>query len=312
MRRKVTDEQLLALWTQMPSPTEIGKTIGLHTRNVVTRLRKLGIPPLPMGAPERDPLLKAKSEFGRITQDIQNGVVLVGSDCHYHPGIVSAAHKAFVKLCRDLKPAMVVLNGDVLDGASISRHARIGFGYVPSMQEELRAAEERLGEIEAASRTKNLKWLVGNHDLRVNSFLAAHASQFEGVPGFRLQDKFPLWRMGWSCWINDDVVIKHRGRQGVHAVYQNTLHGGKTMVTGHCHRLQAAILSDYSDRPRWGVDTGTMADPYGPQFDDYMEDGFRNWCSGFAVLTFVNGRLMHPEFCIVMQGVAYFRGGAVC
>jgi hypothetical protein len=36
-----------------------------------------------------------------------------------------------------------------------------------------------------------------------------------------------------------------------------------------------------------------------------------NWCSGFAVLTFRNGKLLPPELCEVIDGVAYFRGEEV-
>jgi hypothetical protein len=58
----------------------------------------------------------------------------------------------------------------------------------------------------------------------------------------------------------------------------------------------------------YGVDTGMLADPWGPQFA-YVEQGPRNWRSGFAVLTFADGLLMPPELCqVVADGVAFFRG----
>jgi hypothetical protein len=46
---------------------------------------------------------------------------------------------------------------------------------------------------------------------------------------------------------------------------------------------------------RYGIDTGTLAEPYGPQFEDYTEQGPLNWRSGFAVLSFVDGKLLLPE-----------------
>lgn len=45
---------------------------------------------------------------------------------------------------------------------------------------------------------------------------------------------------------------------------------------------------------RYGVDTGTLADPDGPQFVDYLEASPTNWASGFAVLTFHGGKLLPP------------------
>ena len=76
---------------------------------------------------------------------------------------------------------------------------------------------------------------------------------------------------------------------------------GKTIVTGHLHSLKVTPFSDYAPRPRWGVDTGTLADPYGPQFRDYCEDNPVNWRSGFVVLTFHKGKLLWPELVHVFD-----------
>jgi predicted MPP superfamily phosphohydrolase len=51
---------------------------------------------------------------------LTDGVVLVASDCHYWPLVVTAAHQAFCTLAKKLQPKMIVLNGDILDGARIT------------------------------------------------------------------------------------------------------------------------------------------------------------------------------------------------
>ena len=109
-------------------------------------------------------------------------------------------------------------------------------------------------------------------------------------------------------WVNADVVIKHRWKGGIHATRNNTLNSGKTIVTGHLHSLKVTPFTDYNGT-RWGVDTGTLADPYGPQFTDYTEDGCVDWRSGFVVLNFRNGELLRPQECEVRrEGVVEFRG----
>jgi hypothetical protein len=65
-------------------------------------------------------------------------------------------------------------------------------------------------------------------------------------------------------------------------------------------------FGDYRGR-RYGVDTGTLAEPKGPQFH-YVQAGPLNWCSGFAVLTYRGGKLLLPELVEVIDGVAWFRG----
>jgi hypothetical protein len=199
------------------------------------------------------------------------------------------------------------MNGDVLDGATISRHPPIGWDNVPSLESEIGACQERLGEIQRAAPNAKRYWPMGNHDARLECKLAAVAPEFAKVHGTRLKDHLPYWQPCWSLCVNDDVVIKHRFRSGMHAPHNNTLWAGKTILTGHLHSLKVMPISDYNGT-RFGVDTGTLADAYGPQFE-YCEQNPVNWRSGFIVLTFRGGELMWPEICRTLEdGVVDFRG----
>lgn len=247
----------------------------------------------------------------RLTFDIQDGVVLVGSDAHYWPGIVTTAHRAFVKFCKTLKPKLVIQNGDVLDGATISRHSPIGWESRPKLVDEIDACKARLFEIEKVTRDIPKVWTLGNHDARFETRLATVAPEYARVNGVHLRDNFPDWLPCWSAWINDTLVVKHRYKGGIHATHNNTVYSGKSIATGHLHSLKVTPFTDY-DGDRWGVDTGTLAEAFGEQFTDYTEDSPRNWRSGFAVLTFRNGKLMSPEVCRVMgDGLVDFRGEAI-
>jgi hypothetical protein len=246
-----------------------------------------------------------------LTLEVKNGTVLVGSDAHYWPGFVSTAHKAFVHLCRDLQPKAVVMNGDVMDFPAISRHAPIGWENRPKVADEIEAAKRRLGEIETAAPNAKRYWPLGNHDARFESKLAQVAPEYANVHGIHLKDNFPYWHPCWALLVNSDVVIKHRLRGGVHARHNNTLHAGKTIVTGHLHALGVTPFSDLNGT-RWGVDTGTLADPYGPQFENYTEQGPLNWRSGFAVLTFKDGQLLDPEIVrVIGERKVSFRGEVI-
>jgi hypothetical protein len=250
---------------------------------------------------------------GRLHLTVEDGVVLVGSDAHYHPGVISTAHRAFVHMCQQMKPAAVIMNGDMLDGATISRHPPIGWESRPSLFDELEAVKERLREIATAVGEAKRYWPGGNHDLRFEQKVASTLPEFAKVTGIHLHDHIPDWEKCWSVWINETVVVKHRAKGGVHATHNNAVSSGMSMVTGHLHSLKVSPYSDYRDGIRFGVDCGTMAAPFGPQFN-YMEDGFRNWRSGFVVLTFRSGILMWPEPVYVRdeeRGVVEFRGDLI-
>src|SRR5436190_8530045 len=69
----------------------------------------------------RNATLKRKNSR-RIELQITDGVILVGSDAHVWPGPLTTAQRGFIELSKRLKPDVVVMNGDVFDGAKISRH----------------------------------------------------------------------------------------------------------------------------------------------------------------------------------------------
>jgi hypothetical protein len=296
------------------------RKLGLSERAIHSRRRRLEknnrilikVPPSSSSG-KISPTAMLEDHPARRQVKLKDGVILVGSDSHYWPNIISTAHRAFVHFNRELKPNVVIKNGDELDFPRISRHAPIQWENQPSVVMEIEAATDRLHEITEANKNAEYYWPLGNHDARYETKLATVAPEYAKVKGVHLKDHFPRWKPCWSVWINDDVVIKHRWANGIHAVYNNAVRSGKTMVTGHLHSLKVTPWSDYTGT-RFGVDCGTMADPYGPQFEGYMEDNARNWRSGFVVLTFNNSKLLWPELVHVIDeknGLVEFRGKVI-
>lgn len=314
---KCSDEEFIELFRTLRSPQAVAdklqmRVTGVHARRRAIEARhqiRLEADDKKSAAYEQwTPVVETKAVY---ELGIENGIILIGSDAHFWPGMRTTAFKGFLRLVRELKPKAVIMNGDVFDGASISRHPRIGWEHVPSVIEELKACQQRLSEIEDVAGRAKLVWPLGNHCARFSSRLAANAPEFGQVHGFQLKDHFPAWTPCWAAWINDDVVVKHRLRSGVHATHNNTVNSGKSIFTGHLHSLKVTPFSDYNGT-RYGVDTGTLADPKGPQFVNYLEAGPTNWRSGFAVATIWKGRLLWPEVVHAFApGQIEFRGQVI-
>jgi hypothetical protein len=202
----------------------------------------------------------------------------------------------------------VVNNGDAFDGASISRFPSINFNKLPTVKEELEACQTSLTEIEnRVLKQTPLIWPMGNHDARYESLIVNKAPELQGLMGTQLRDYFPLWQPCYSFWINSDTIIKHRYKGGAMAGRNNTIHGGVNFVTGHTHVGCVNPFTDYNGT-RYGVQTGTLANPLGRQFE-YAEDSPRDWMACFAVLTFHEGKLLMPELCKVWDDNHFeFRG----
>lgn len=245
----------------------------------------------------------------RLHFDVLDGVVIIGSDAHIWPGPMTTAMRAFVRFASNMKPRLIILNGDVVDLPQISRHPPIGWDHQPTVSDEIEAAQQVLAQIEdAAPANCKLAWPLGNHDSRFETRLATVAPEYARLNGFHLKDYFSAWASCWSAWINDDVVVKHRFKGGTHATHNNAVASGKSMITGHLHSQKVTPYTDYTGT-RYGVDTGCLASPSAQAFVDYTEDGPLNWRSGFAVLTFRGGKLLPPELVTVWdQKHVVFRG----
>jgi len=256
----------------------------------------------------------AESHAPVLKYEVKNGVVLIGSDAHIWPGPQTTAMRAFVKFCKELRPSLAIMNGDVLDFPQISRHPPIGHNKLPDLSDEIEAAKDQLYQIEMATpRSCKLVWTLGNHCARFETRLATVAPEYAKLHGHSLKDHYPAWNACWRVDINADITVKHRHKGGTHATHNSTLWAGRTMVTGHLHSQRITPLTDYLGT-RYGIDTGCLADPSARAFVDYTEAGPLNWRSGFCVLTFKDGKLLPPELVTVWdhaKNAVTFRGDII-
>lgn len=317
MPKKYSDQEFIDAWKRLGAPSAVAQELNLNLRGVIARRnsieRRHGILLDTVSQPAKRPKNEIPKNGFRAIKEKIVGPVVIASDGHFWPGERSTAFGAMIEIIKDLRPSMVIMNGDSFDGARISRHPPGAWAEMPSVADELEAVKERHAEIETyAPPDCNLMWCAGNHDSRFGARLAQAAPEYLQVQGFDIADHFPAWQFCWSLWLNNHTVVKHRIHQGVHGAYNNTLKSGKSIVTGHTHRLQAIMFADYNGL-RWGVECGTLSD-FGPENDKfaYAEDNPVNWSQGFAVLHFApSGILLEPEFCRVINRQAWFRGQPV-
>jgi len=298
-----TDLEFIQLWSELQSAAKVASHLGIATRAVYLRRRWIeGHYKITLGAADHRGSLyelnrpKSFSPLKQIDLGILDGTVIVFSDAHFIPNQRSTAFKGLLWAIQEFKPKAVICNGDAFDGASISRYDVTDMPQ-SSVIQELNACKAMLGEIEEMAKAERhnvkLVFTFGNHDIRFANRLAQHAPQYKDVFGFKLTDHIPDWEFCWSCWPTENVIIKHRYKNGIHATHNNTVNAGVSIVTGHLHSLKVTPFSDFNG-VRYGVDTGTLAETDGPQFT-YAEGNPSNHRSGFAVLNFFNGKLLWPE-----------------
>jgi len=314
-KSSVTEDEFIEIWKRLGSASLVAKEVGISLRQAQERRRSIenrrGISLEAFNDQRLYKILHPEDKIRSIANI--NGSVIVFSDAHFMPDETSVAFNALLKVIKKIKPVMVVANGDILDGATISKYGPEGWQTKPTLKQELESVQYHMDAIVKACKGLGtiLHRTVGNHDIRFEKRLSGLVPEFKDIQGTRLSDHLPEWTVSWSVLVNENTMIKHRlQHSGIHSGYNNVLKSGLSTCSGHTHLLEVKGWGDYTGR-RWGISTGMLANPKSQAFD-YIEDNPVPWCSGFAILSYDNtGRLLPPELAEVIDGVAYFRGSAI-
>ena len=235
-----------------------------------------------------------------------NKRVLCLGDLHVWPGPTPLAWQAFVNVAHEIRPEIILLGGDMVDGARVSRHAQRLGTKAPKLSEEVDELRRLLAMLPPC---ETRLWVWGNHDDRANQYLATHATELGDYAG-TLQDRFPEWSTAWAFSLGENCEARHRFKGGKNAAYNNTLHSGISTITWHVHQQQVQPQDDRNGR-RYGIEPGMGADPYGPQFE-YGEMAPSRHVMGFALVSFdEESTVLPPELCEHSYGKMLFRGKTV-
>jgi hypothetical protein len=314
----ISDEAFIKAWGKgHGSPSKVAKIMGLPQATIYRKRRSLAEKGIVL---KTTPLTNNSYKHGwvspsqpyplEISLSIGTGKILCVSDAHYWPGMISTAHMAAVEYAKQEQPDIIAAMGDMFDGATVSRHPPLGWEKLPRVIDELDACRERISEFERAAPKAQRIWHLGNHDARFDRCLVSNSNQYEGIEGFSIKDYFKTWQFTYMSKVNNTLGLRHRPvTGGVHSAYNSAMKYGMSYAHGHLHQLKVTPVDNAYGRI-WGVDCGHLADPQGPQFA-YREGLTIGACSGFAVLSFYEGRMVDAEICHVNEIGAFFRGEMV-
>lgn len=245
----------------------------------------------------------------RIELDLRGKTLLVGNDAHFWPGQKSVIWEAFLDVAHAIKPDAIILNGDLVDGTRVSRHPRLRNQNAPRLSDEIKEAQIQIKRLPEASEQI---WTLGNHDARVDIYLANNAPEMDDM-ATNLRELFPKWQFTYAAMINEGfprvipTEVRHFFRAGNHARWNNVMYGGIHMVTGHTHGLGVTSFNNRLGRI-YGIETGMLNSNTAAQFE-YHQGMPSRANGGFALLTFdKEGNLLPPELCEHVYSQAWFRG----
>jgi predicted phosphodiesterase len=210
--------------------------------------------------------------------------ILIIPDTHV-PFEDGAAFAVMMAAARIVRPDVVVFLGDFADFCSVSFHPRkLGQrGY--TLQEEAAAVNARLDEIQALG-AKRVVFIKGNHEFRLERFLAEKAPEL-----FGLVDTAALFRLrerGWECVeYRDHLKIGKMhfthdvGHAGIYAHRQSRMAYEGNVVLGHTHRMAMEVAGTSKGPAHVGISLGWLGDK---RSIDYMHVAkAAQWVLGFGL-----------------------------
>ena len=220
--------------------------------------------------------------------------VLLFPDLHvpYHD---ERAFACVLSVIRGWRPDTLVVLGDFADFYRVS-----SFNLDPrrklSFRDEIagcRAARRRLDAAAAAAGCRDKRFLQGNHEVRLDTYLSKRAPELVELldeEGVDWQGLLQLDQTGWvvtpykrSIQLGKLRVSHDVGRAGVYSARQSQLDMGCSVAFGHTHRLQAHYQGTIDGPRHVGITCGWLGDP---EFIDYRhrDSVQRDSIHGFATV----------------------------
>jgi predicted phosphodiesterase len=238
--------------------------------------------------------------------------VLVVSDAH-HPYVDKRAWQLLLKVARATKPDVLVTIGDFLDLYAVS-----SFAKDPTrknmLQEEIEAGNLALDELDAL-RWKRKVFLMGNHEVRYESYLKKHAPELFTVTN--IPRLLSLKERGYECVRYMDYIrigeisFTHDvGRSGKYAAHQTLSDFGDNIVFGHSHRLSVVYGGTAAGKPHVSLNVGWLGDSKEIDYTHKAKVN-RDWQLGFGVVYLAPNGVAHAQavpivnYTCVVEGRLY-------
>lgn len=117
--------------------------------------------------------------------------LVIGSDFH-SKYIDPLARRVWMDVIEEVQPDAVRFNGDGPDFPQLSRHRQLPGHFMLSVQDEIDLWTGFMRETRERAPEADLKWILGNHDIRLITALADSFPVYSSVRSNRFHEQFQL------------------------------------------------------------------------------------------------------------------------
>lgn len=233
---------------------------------------------------------------------------------------------AFLMTAADLKPDVVYLNGDILEGGEISRHPKIP-GWSCPLQVEFDFAREMFRQIrEVVPKDTKVVWGAGNHGLdRMASYLTQVAPALSGLRSMRFDKLAGLDDLdvklaqggtiaspegteddGPGMLITSFYRIHHGTKLGQMPAMAELKAAARSGQSGHVHRPSLAFGTTEVDRSMCWMSTPMGCTEKAGRA--YIKGVTTGWSKGFGLAFLGPGKVVRQYPVITDDGVCIVEG----
>jgi predicted phosphodiesterase len=208
-----------------------------------------------------------------------------------------------LRVIRELQPENVVIIGDFADCYAVSAHAKT-LGRRSDFAWEVEQVNGALDELQEVA--PSLRYVGGNHEWRLDRYLAGRAPELGGLAGLSYPALVSLRKRGipWTPYQSmlqlGNVGITHDlGRAGAHAARQSLIDYGGNLVIGHTHRGGVAYQGESKGSSHFCLNVGWLGDLSGIDYA-HQAKAKRDWQLGFGLID-QDGRSSWAQFVPIVR-----------
>ena len=195
------------------------------------------------------------------------------------------AWRLVLKVARDLKPRLLIVNGDFLDCFAVSSHSK-DLKRAQNLKWEVAEGQRLLDQLDTLGADDKV-FVAGNHCDRLRRYLEDKAPQLFGlvdIPGL-----LGLRERGWhfvpykSHTKRGKLHITHDvGYAGRYAAFRALDTYQHSVITGHTHRFQYIVEGNATGEQKLSASFGWLGDA---NQVDYMHRAkvLKDWALGFGI-----------------------------
>ncbi len=195
------------------------------------------------------------------------------------------AYKLMLDVAQAFKPDEVVYLGDFFDAYSISSHDKNPLKDPRVLKDELIEGRDLLSETEKICKAKKYTFMQGNHEFRIERYIAAGCPKLSGLYSSReilcIPGDYGYFPYGQENYYRiGKLTITHGYLAGENPAATTVKKFRSSVILGHVHKLQEYHITNIHGEDWVGICAGWLGNPR--KAAEYMK-GVTDWSLGFVL-----------------------------